>query len=165
MTGQSSASPFMSNRDGTERKVSYNIRGELGDKIDKLAVVMSRLAAKDSHEKRPSKPQVYKSRGQSKSYNQGGYQSRSNRLETENSMGIIGLDKTIGTTIFKETLEDMEGRTIEENIEVLGVMNMIEVEIGQEKEHFQETMVTIELGVPVTVDQDQDLELVPIWAG
>ena len=86
-------------------------------------------------------------------------------VETEDRMGIIGVDKTIETTIFKGTLEDMEGRIIEESIEVTGTMNMIEVEIGQEKEHFQETMVTIEIGVPVTVDQDQDLKLVPTGAG
>ena len=34
----------MNVRDGTERKVSFNARDELGDKIDKLTVVMSRLA-------------------------------------------------------------------------------------------------------------------------
>ena len=71
----------MSVRDGTERKVSFNIRDELGDKIDKLTVVMSRLAAKDSHEKIPFKPQIYKSRGQNRSYNQGSYQ---NRLDSRN---------------------------------------------------------------------------------
>ena len=49
LTGQTSTSPFMNIRDGTERKVSFNTRNELGDKIDKLTVVMSRLAAKDSH--------------------------------------------------------------------------------------------------------------------
>ena len=40
-------------KDGTERRVSFNTRDELGDKIDKLTVVMSRLVAKDTHEKRP----------------------------------------------------------------------------------------------------------------
>ena len=45
----------MNVRDGTERKVSFNARDELGEKIDKLTVMMSRLAAKDSNEKRPSK--------------------------------------------------------------------------------------------------------------
>ena len=50
----------MNIRDGTERKVSFNARDELGDKIDKLTVMMSRLAAKDSNEKRPFKPQIYK---------------------------------------------------------------------------------------------------------
>ena len=84
LTGQSSTSPFMSIRDGTERKVSFNTRDELGNKIDKLTAVMSRLAAKDSHEKRPFKPQVYKSRGQSRLYNQGGYQNRSNRSDSRN---------------------------------------------------------------------------------
>ena len=48
LTGQTSTSPYMSVRDGTERKVSFNTRDELGNKINKLTVVMSRLAAKDS---------------------------------------------------------------------------------------------------------------------
>ena len=61
---QSSASPFMNIRDGTERRVSFSARDELGDKIDKLTVVMSRLAAKDNHEKRPFKPHIYKSRSE-----------------------------------------------------------------------------------------------------
>ena len=71
LTGQTPTSPFMSVRDGTDR------RDELGEKIDKLTVVMSKLAAKDSHERKPFKPQIYKSRGQSRSYGQGGYQARS----------------------------------------------------------------------------------------
>ena len=86
-------------------------------------------------------------------------------VEIEDNMGIIDLDKTIETTIFEGTLEDMENRIIEESIEVIGAMNMIEAEIGQEKGHFQKIMVTIELGVPVTVDQDQDLKLVPTGTG
>ena len=73
-------------------------------------------------------------------------------VEIEDNMKIIDLDKTIETTILEGTLEDMEDRIIEESIEVLGAMNMIEAEIGQEKGHFQEIMVTIELGVPATVD-------------
>ena len=56
LTGQTSTSPFMNIRDGTERKVSFNARDELGDKIDKLTAMMSRLAAEDSNEKRPFKP-------------------------------------------------------------------------------------------------------------
>ena len=44
LTGQTSTSHFMNVRDGTEKKVSFNARDELGDKIDKLTVVMSRLA-------------------------------------------------------------------------------------------------------------------------
>ena len=65
----------MSIRDGMERKVSFNARDELGDKIDKLTVMMGRLAARDSNDKRPFKPQTYKSRGsyphgQNRNYNQ-----------------------------------------------------------------------------------------------
>ena len=73
LTGQTSTSPFMNIKEGTERKVSFNARDELGDKIDKLTVMMSILAAKDSNEKRPFNPQIYISRGQNRSYNQRGY--------------------------------------------------------------------------------------------
>ena len=88
LTGQTSTSPFMNIRDGTKRKVSFNARDKLGDKIDKLTVMMmSRLAAKDSNEKRPFKPQMYKCRGshpqsQNRSYNQRGYQNRSRRSDS-----------------------------------------------------------------------------------
>ena len=84
LTGQTSTSSFMNIRDGTERKVSFNATDELGDKLDKLTVMMSRLAAKDSYEKRPFKPQIYKSRGQNRSYNQRGYQNRSSRSDSRN---------------------------------------------------------------------------------
>ena len=81
MTGQTSTSQYLNIRDETKRKVLFNARDELGDKIDKLTVMMGRSAAKDSNEKRPFKPQIYKSRGsysqgQSRSYNQRGYQNR-----------------------------------------------------------------------------------------
>ena len=124
----------MSIRDGTERKVSFNTRDELGDKIDKVTTVMSRLAAKDSHKKDPLNPKYITVEARV------GHIIREvirtevigQTVETEDSMGIIGLDKTIETTIFKGTLEDMEGRIREETIEAIGAMNMIEVEIGQE---------------------------------
>ena len=77
LTGQTPTSPFMSVRGETDRRVSYSTREELGSKINKLTVVMSKLAAKDSHERKPFKPQIYKSRGQSRSYGQRGYQARS----------------------------------------------------------------------------------------
>ena len=78
LTGQTSTSPFMSIRDGIDKRVSFSARDELRDKIDKLTVVMSKLAATDKHERRPFKPQIYKSRGQNRSYGQGRYQPRSN---------------------------------------------------------------------------------------
>ena len=38
LTGQTLTSPFMSIREATNRKVSFDIRDELGDKIDMLTV-------------------------------------------------------------------------------------------------------------------------------
>ena len=78
LTGQTSTGPFMSIREGTDKKVSFNTKDKLGDKIDKLTVVMSKLAVKDSLKRRSLKPLIYKSRGQNRSYGQGGYQARSN---------------------------------------------------------------------------------------
>ena len=60
LTGQSSTSPFMNIRDGTDKRVSFNTRDELGDKIDKLTVMMSKLAAKDSHERNLLNPRFTK---------------------------------------------------------------------------------------------------------
>ena len=77
-------------------------------------------------------------------------------------MGTIGSDKIIETITFKETPEHMEDKTIEKNTEIIGAMNTTEIEIGQEKEHFQGAKVTIEIEVPVVVHQGQDLELVLI---
>ena len=63
LTGQTSAGPFMNIREGINRKVSFDTRDELGDKIDKLTVMLGRLAAKDNHKKRPFKHQIYQGRG------------------------------------------------------------------------------------------------------
>ena len=56
----------------------------------------------------------------------------------------------------------MEDKIIEKNTEIIGMMNITEVEIGQEKGHFPGAIVTIEIEAPVTVDQGQDLKLVLI---
>ena len=45
LTGQTSTSPFMSIREETDKRVSFNAKDELGDKIDKLTIVMNKLAA------------------------------------------------------------------------------------------------------------------------
>ena len=42
LTVQTSTSPFMSIREGTDKRVSFNTKDKLGDKIDKLTVVMSK---------------------------------------------------------------------------------------------------------------------------
>ena len=72
LTGQTSTNPFMSIREGAKRRVSFDTRDELEDKIDKLTVMLGRLAAKDNNEKRPFKLQIYQSRGkgQNRGYSQ-----------------------------------------------------------------------------------------------
>ena len=64
LTGHTSSSPFMSIREGqNSRRVLFDTREELGDKIDKLAVKIGKLAAKDSGRTRQFKPQIHQSRG------------------------------------------------------------------------------------------------------
>ena len=84
LSGQSSFTPFMSIRDSHNRKVSFDTREELGDKVDKLAVMIGKLATRDSGTSRQFKPQIYKSRGRGRnrgnydrhSYDQQSYQNR-----------------------------------------------------------------------------------------
>ena len=49
----------MSIRDGHHRKVSFDTREELGDKIDKLAVMIGKLATRDGGTNRQCKPQIH----------------------------------------------------------------------------------------------------------
>ena len=83
-------------------------------------------------------------------------------VEVGDNMGTIDPDKIIETITFEETPKGMEDKIIEKNTEIIGTMNITEVEIGQEKGHFQGVIVTIDKEVPVAVDQGHDLELVLI---
>ena len=161
LTGQTSTSPFMSIRDGTERKVSFNARDELGDKIDKLTVMMGRLAARDSNDKRPFKPQIYKSRGsypygQNRNYNQRIYQNRSRLGNRSGSRdrGQCGqrsnrsrFQQNYRGNNFQENIRGYEDKTVEENLEMIGMMVTIEVGTDQEKGHFQEIIAIIGIEV------------------
>ena len=57
LAGQSLCTPFMSIRDGHHRKVSFDIRDELGNKIDKLVVMIGKLVTRKSRANRQFKPQ------------------------------------------------------------------------------------------------------------
>ena len=97
----------MSIREATNRKVSFDTRDELGDKIDKLAVMLCILAAKDNHEKRAFKPQIYQGRGreQNRNFGQRNYQDRNSHeigqiVEIEDSLETgPGLNRIIEETI------------------------------------------------------------------
>ena len=68
----------MSIRDCYHRKVSFDTRKDLGDKIDKLEVMIGKLVTRESGTNRQFKPQIHQSRGRghNKSYSQRSYQSR-----------------------------------------------------------------------------------------
>ena len=84
----------MSIRDGHQRKVSFDRREDLGDKIDKLAVIIGKLATRDGGTNRKFKPQVHQTRGkgQNRNYNQRNYQKRYRSNTRSNSR-----DRTIQT--------------------------------------------------------------------
>ena len=113
----------MSIRDGTERKVSFNARDELGDKIDKLTAMMGTLATKDSNDKRPFKPKIYKSRGSysqdpNRTYNQRNYQNRSrlgSRSDSRNR-GQYGNNRP-------RFQQNYRGNNLQENIRGYGRQN------------------------------------------
>ena len=113
LTGQTSTSPFMSARDGTERRVSFNTKDELGDKIDKLTVVMSKLTARDSHKRRPFKPQYAKA--------EVGLDPLAREVtrigqivEVEDILQMIVQDRIIETTDLEEIPDGIVGRKLQE---------------------------------------------------
>ena len=59
LTGQSSSTPFMSIRDGHQRRVLFDTKEELGNEIGKLAVMIGKLATRDSETNKQFKPQIH----------------------------------------------------------------------------------------------------------
>ena len=125
---------------------------------------MSKLAAKDSHERRPFKPQIYKSRGQNRSYGQGGYQT-GQIVETGDISWVIIQDRIIETTDLEETPEGMVDKIIEKITGMKGTVVTIEIWIGQEKELLQGIMAMAEIEAQAAIDLEQGLELVQIGIG
>ena len=58
----------MSIKDIHNRRITFNTGDELGDKINRLTVIIGKLAARDSRSGRQFKPQLYqgKKRGQNR---------------------------------------------------------------------------------------------------
>ena len=68
----------MSVKDGHNRRVSFDTKKKLGDKMDKLVVMIGKLATRDIRTGKQFKPQIYQNRGrgQNRSYNQHSYQNK-----------------------------------------------------------------------------------------
>ena len=104
LTRQVSTSPFMSIREGASRRVLFDTREELNDKIDKLMVIVGKLAAKDSGRTKQFKPQMQQSRGrgQNQSYSQRNYQNRYRSDNRSNSRDIRQLRQDRGRHRFEQ---------------------------------------------------------------
>ena len=63
ISGQSSSTLFMSIRDSHNKNVSFDTKEELGDKIDKLVVMIGKVATRDSGTGRQFKPHIHQGRG------------------------------------------------------------------------------------------------------
>ena len=73
----------MSVKDNYSKKVTFDTQDGLEDKIDKLTVMMGKLAARDNGTNRQFKPQIYQSRRRQNrkfydthNYDWGNYQNR-----------------------------------------------------------------------------------------
>ena len=70
----------MSIRDGLNKKITFDMRDDIEQKIDKLTIIMGKLVTEDEGQSKPFKLQVYQSnRGQGQNscnYDQRGYQGR-----------------------------------------------------------------------------------------
>ena len=98
----------MSTRDGHNWEVSFDTKEDLGDKIDKLVVMIGKLATRVSGTGRQLKPQICQGRGRGQhrgnhdrcNYDQQSYQNRYRSVETEDSIDKIevglGMNKIIG---------------------------------------------------------------------
>ena len=154
----------------------FSARDELGDKIDKLTVMMGRPAAKDSNDQRPFKPQKYKSRGSypqgpNRTYNQRNYQNKS-RLGNRSDSRSRGQYGQGGNR--PRLQQNYRGNNFQEHVRGYGRQNSRgEYRNNRHdgykrsrdrlrEDHSQEIMAIIGIEVQVIVDRDQDLELVPI---
>ena len=178
LTVQASTSPFMSIREGAGRRVAFDTREELGDKIDKLTVMIGKLAAKDINRNRPFKPQIHKSRrppppGQNRGYSQRIYQNRTRLTNRLNSRDRGQFRQDRGWPRFEQSYrgssfwdssrgysrQNSRGEYRNNNYRIVVT---VEAGIGLVRDHFQEIMAVIELEVQPIVDRGQDPELVPI---
>ena len=108
--------------EGANRKGLFDTGDGLGDKIDKLTVMLGRLAAKDNNEKKPFRLQIYQSRGrgQNRGYSQRNYQNR-NRLSSRSSSRDRGQFKQgSGRPRFEQSYR---GNTFQESARGYGKQN------------------------------------------
>ena len=171
LTGQSLSTPFMSIRDGHHRKVSFDTKEALDDKIDKLAIMIGKLATRDNGTNR----QLHQKSIRVEAEVRTGTTIRETirigtalitdqiaDIEDNTDKTEVGLDmnKILGEVILEETLGIMVDKIVEGSIETaIEITVMTEAGKCPEKGCFQEIMAILELEVQATVDPGQDPEV------
>ena len=61
LAGQTSSTPFLSIRDNSSKKVTFDMTDGIDQKIDKLTLMMGKLVTNVKGQSKPFKPQVYQS--------------------------------------------------------------------------------------------------------
>ena len=84
----------------------------------------------------------------------------------EDSLDEVVIDSDFSNitegTIFKKALGDIEDKTAEGSIKMIGVMVTTEGVIGQERDHSHEIIAVTGIEAQAIAGQDQDLDPVPI---
>ena len=75
LVGQTSSTPFMSVTDSQSKRVTFDTVDDLGQKIDRLTVMMGKLVTEDEGHPKPFKPHVYQS-NRGRNQNRGNYEGR-----------------------------------------------------------------------------------------
>ena len=150
--------------DNYNKKVTFDTWDGLKDKIDKLTVMMGKLAARDNGTNRQFKPQIYQRRrsGQIRNfydthnYDRGHYQNGIDQIVVTEEINIekIEVDWCMNKIIAEEILEAMQDHTkisediiVEENTEVIIEMKVVaekDVRVGLGRDHFQGITIIIE---------------------
>ena len=75
LAGQTSSTPFMSVRDGHNKRVTFDVTDDIEQKIDKLMTMIGKLVTEDKGQNKLFKPLVYQS-NRGRRQNRGNYQGR-----------------------------------------------------------------------------------------
>ena len=164
LSGQCLSTPFMSMTDNHSRRVTFDTREQLKDKIDKLAVVIGKLAARDSRSSRQFKPQIYQSKrgGQNRgnydrcNYDQQDCENRcrpdsGDRRQYRLNRGIPRYRQNYTGENFRghaRRYQNLKDKVAEENTGItieMKVLAEIGIETGLEKDNSLETLIIEEM--------------------
>ena len=160
----------MNVKDSYSKKVTFDTKDGLEDKIDNLTTMMGKLVVRDGKVSRLFKPQIHQSkrRGQVEIFMIHIIMTEEIiKIGTGQIMDKIEIDQGMDKIIGEEILGAMPGhikilvdRIVEENIEVIIGMKITvqrEVGVGLEKDHFQGIIIVLGIReAQVIADQGLD---------